>query len=219
MLGWARLWRQIISTIEVVIFGAAPTLLGPWFTFGSWPSNPARLLDDTAAIRTRMVLGYTHLQPTLRSPLAVIPNRLLGMTVEEEYGGAGMGLLEHVMAMEEISRASASVGLSYGAHSNLCVNQVRRNGTVAQKRRYLPGLISGEHVGALAMSEPGAGAGRAANASPAKAGSERRNIIAAFHSAEGTVPGANLAAVSRTPNMVTTAPISPSAARKYSPPW
>ncbi len=82
---------------------------------------------------------------------------LLGITVEEEYGGAGMGYLEHVVAMEEVSRASASVGLSYGAHSNLCVNQVRRNGTPAQKARYLPKLVSGEHVGALAMSEPGAG--------------------------------------------------------------
>ncbi len=82
---------------------------------------------------------------------------LLGVTVEPEYGGAGMGYLEHVVAMEEISRASASVGLSYGAHSNLCVNQIRRNGTEDQKRRYLPRLINGEHVGALAMSEPGAG--------------------------------------------------------------
>jgi len=82
---------------------------------------------------------------------------LLGITVEEEYGGAGMGYLEHVVAMEEVSRASASVGLSYGAHSNLCVNQIRRNGTEAQRRRYLPKLVSGEHVGALAMSEPGAG--------------------------------------------------------------
>jgi len=82
---------------------------------------------------------------------------VLGITVEEEYGGAGMGYLEHVVAMEEISRASASVGLSYGAHSNLCVNQIRKNGTEAQKRRYLPGLVSGEHVGALAMSESGAG--------------------------------------------------------------
>ena len=82
---------------------------------------------------------------------------VLGITVEEEYGGAGMGYLEHVVAMEEISRGSASVGLSYGAHSNLCVNQIRRNGSEAQKRRYLPKLISGEHVGALAMSEPGAG--------------------------------------------------------------
>jgi isovaleryl-CoA dehydrogenase len=82
---------------------------------------------------------------------------LLGITVEEEYGGAGMGYLAHSVAMEELSRASASVGLSYGAHSNLCVNQIRRNGTEAQKRDYLPKLISGEHVGALAMSEPGAG--------------------------------------------------------------
>ncbi len=82
---------------------------------------------------------------------------LLGITVEEEYGGAGMGYLEHAVAMEEVSRGSASVGLSYGAHSNLCVNQIRRNGSEAQKRRYLPKLISGEHVGALAMSETGAG--------------------------------------------------------------
>jgi isovaleryl-CoA dehydrogenase len=82
---------------------------------------------------------------------------LLGLTVEEDYGGAGMGYLEHCVAMEEVSRASASVGLSYGAHSNLCVNQIRRNGSDAQKRRYLPKLLSGEHVGALAMSEPGAG--------------------------------------------------------------
>jgi isovaleryl-CoA dehydrogenase len=82
---------------------------------------------------------------------------LLGITVEEEFGGAGMGYLAHVVAMEEISRASASVGLSYGAHSNLCVNQIRRNGSDEQKRRLLPKLISGEHVGALAMSEPGAG--------------------------------------------------------------
>ena len=82
---------------------------------------------------------------------------VLGITVAEEYGGAGMGYLEHVVAMEEISRASASVGLSYGAHSNLCVNQISRNGNEDQKRRYLSKLISGEHVGALAMSEPGAG--------------------------------------------------------------
>jgi len=82
---------------------------------------------------------------------------LLGITVEEEYGGSGLGYLEHVVAMEEISRGSASVGLSYGAHSNLCVNQLRRWGSEAQKNKYLPKLISGEHVGALAMSEPGAG--------------------------------------------------------------
>ena len=82
---------------------------------------------------------------------------LLGITVEDSDGGAGMGYLAHVVAMEEVSRGSASVGLSYGAHSNLCVNQIRRHGTPAQKRRYLPKLISGEHVGALAMSETGAG--------------------------------------------------------------
>jgi isovaleryl-CoA dehydrogenase len=82
---------------------------------------------------------------------------LLGMTVEEEDGGAGLGYTEHVLAMEEVSRASASVGLSYGAHSNLCVNQIRLHGRPEQKHRYLPKLISGEHVGALAMSEPGAG--------------------------------------------------------------
>ncbi len=82
---------------------------------------------------------------------------LLGMTADEEYGGTNMGYLAHIVAMEEISRASASVGLSYGAHSNLCVNQIRRNGNSAQKAKYLPKLISGEHVGALAMSEPNAG--------------------------------------------------------------
>ena len=82
---------------------------------------------------------------------------LLGMTAGEEYGGTNMGYLAHIVALEEISRASASVGLSYGAHSNLCVNQIRRNGTEAQRQKYLPKLISGEHVGALAMSEPNAG--------------------------------------------------------------
>src|ERR1700733_5221623 len=82
---------------------------------------------------------------------------LLGVTVEEEWGGAGLGYLAHCVAMEEISRACAAIGLSYGAHSNLCVNQIRRNGTDEQKRRYLPKLITGEEVGALAMSEPNAG--------------------------------------------------------------
>ena len=82
---------------------------------------------------------------------------LLGITVPEEYGGAGMGYLAHAVAVEELARASASVSLSYGAHSNLCVNQIKLNGTEAQRRKYLPGLISGEHVGALAMSEAGAG--------------------------------------------------------------
>src|SRR5207302_5088140 len=82
---------------------------------------------------------------------------LHGITVEEEYGGSGLGYLEHCVALEEISRASAAVGLSYGAHSNLCVNQIRRNGSDDQKRRYLGKLISGEYVGGLAMSEPGTG--------------------------------------------------------------
>src|SRR3546814_15551623 len=82
---------------------------------------------------------------------------LLGLTVDEHDGGAGMGYLEHCVAMEEISRASAAVGLSYGAHSNLCVNQIRLNGTEEQRRRFLPKLVSGEFVGALALSEPGDG--------------------------------------------------------------
>lgn len=82
---------------------------------------------------------------------------LLGMTVEEQYGGSGLGYIEHVIAMEEISRASASIGLSYGAHSNLCLNQLRKNGTEEQKQQYLPKLCSGDYIGALAMSEPGAG--------------------------------------------------------------
>ncbi|MCB1757100.1 MAG: acyl-CoA dehydrogenase family protein, partial [Gammaproteobacteria bacterium] len=82
---------------------------------------------------------------------------LLGITADPDYGGSGMGYLAHVVAVEEISRASASIGLSYGAHSNLCVNQINRNGSPEQKARYLPKLCSGEHIGALAMSEPGAG--------------------------------------------------------------
>src|SRR6266446_6943238 len=98
---------------------------------------------------------------TDRFPIELWPEMgalgLHGITVEEEYGGVGMGYLAHCVAMEEISRGSASVGLSYGAHSNLCVNQIRRNGNEAQKRKYLPKLISGEHVGALAMSEPNSG--------------------------------------------------------------
>jgi len=102
-----------------------------------------------------------EIDKTDRFPIELWPEMgtlgLHGITVEEEYGGAGMGYLAHCVAMEEVSRASASVGLSYGAHSNLCVNQIRRNGNEAQKRKYLPKLISGMHVGALAMSEPGAG--------------------------------------------------------------
>src|ERR1700732_5141382 len=82
---------------------------------------------------------------------------LHGITVEEDLGGSGLGYLEHCVAMEEVSRGSAAVGLSYGAHSNLCVNQIRRNASAEQKQRYLPKLISGQHVGALAMSESGSG--------------------------------------------------------------
>src|SRR3981081_2802292 len=102
-----------------------------------------------------------EIDKTDRFPIELWPEMgalgLHGITVEEEYGGVGMGYLAHCVAMEEVSRASASVGLSYGAHSNLCVNQIRRNGSDGQKRRYLGKLISGEHVGGLAMSEPGAG--------------------------------------------------------------
>src|ERR1700686_1119107 len=102
-----------------------------------------------------------EIDKTDRFPIELWPQMgvlgLHGITVEEDYGGAGMGYLAHCVAMEEVSRASASVAPSYGAHSNLCVNQIRRNGNEAQKRKYLPDLISGAHVGALAMSEPGAG--------------------------------------------------------------
>ncbi|MGC8476996.1 MAG: isovaleryl-CoA dehydrogenase [Acetobacteraceae bacterium] len=140
------------------------------------PGLPNRLpgldfgLGETAEMLRETVAGFAaaELAPLAAAidrdnafPAALWPRMgalgLLGITVEEAYGGAGMGYLEHVVAMEEISRASAAVGLSYGAHSNLCVNQIRRNGTEAQKRRYLPGLIAGTAVGALAMSEPGAG--------------------------------------------------------------
>jgi isovaleryl-CoA dehydrogenase len=127
-------------------------------------------LGETADQLRASVRGFTadevaplaaEIDKTNEFPRALWPKLgdmgLLGITVEEEYGGSGLGYLEHVIAMEEISRGSASVGLSYGAHSNLCVNQLRRNGSDAQKRKYLPKLISGEHVGALAMSEPGAG--------------------------------------------------------------
>jgi isovaleryl-CoA dehydrogenase len=127
-------------------------------------------LGETADQLRASVRGFTadqvapvaaEIDKTNEFPRALWPKLgqmgLLGITVEEEYGGSGLGYLEHCIAMEELSRGSASVGLSYGAHSNLCVNQLRRNGSNAQKRRYLPKLISGEHVGALAMSEPGAG--------------------------------------------------------------
>jgi isovaleryl-CoA dehydrogenase len=133
----------------------------PAFDFG---------LGETADIIRESIAGFaadniapraTEIDTSNKFPRDLWPQLgdlgVLGVTVEEEYGGAGLGYLEHCVAMEEISRASASVGLSYGAHSNLCVNQIRRQGTAEQKTRYLPKLISGEHVGALAMSEPGAG--------------------------------------------------------------
>jgi isovaleryl-CoA dehydrogenase len=111
--------------------------------------------QDTIAPRAAEIDRSNHFPRELWPQLGSLG--LLGITVEEEWGGAGLGYLEHCVAMEEVSRASAAVGLSYGAHSNLCVNQIRRHGTVDQKQRYLPKLISGEHVGALAMSETGAG--------------------------------------------------------------
>ncbi|MCS6780292.1 MAG: acyl-CoA dehydrogenase family protein, partial [Geminicoccaceae bacterium] len=133
------------------------------------PSLPIELGEEVEAIReVAATVAEREIAPlaeeidrTNRFPRALWPKLgaagLLGVTVEEAYGGAGLGYLAHTVAMEEISRASAAIGLSYGAHSNLCVNQIRLHGTDAQKRRYLPKLISGEHVGALAMSEPGAG--------------------------------------------------------------
>ncbi|WP_119679183.1 isovaleryl-CoA dehydrogenase [Indioceanicola profundi] len=133
----------------------------PMFDFGL--GETADMLRD--AVRTfaadEIAPRAEQIDRTDQFPMDLWPKMgslgVLGVTVEEEWGGAGMGYVEHMVAMEEISRASASVGLSYGAHSNLCVNQIRLNGTDEQRRRYLPKLISGEHVGALAMSEPGAG--------------------------------------------------------------
>jgi isovaleryl-CoA dehydrogenase len=115
----------------------------------------ARFSDDNIAPRADEIDRTNTFPRDLWPKLGELG--VLGVTVSEEYGGAGLGYLAHCVAMEEISRGSASVGLSYGAHSNLCVNQINRNGTEAQKKKYLPKLISGEHVGALAMSEPNSG--------------------------------------------------------------
>jgi isovaleryl-CoA dehydrogenase len=133
----------------------------PAFDFGL--GDTADQLRDTVAAfaADRIAPIAADIDRTDEFPRALWPQMgalgLHGITVEEEFGGSGLGYLEHVVAMEEVSRASASVGLSYGAHSNLCVNQIRRNGTPEQKRRYLPKLIAGEHVGGLAMSEAEAG--------------------------------------------------------------
>jgi isovaleryl-CoA dehydrogenase len=129
-------------------FGLGETADAIRETVGNFAGNEIAPLADEI---DRSDVFPRHLWPKLGS-LGV-----LGITVEEEYGGAGLGYVEHCVAMEEISRASGSVGLSYGAHSNLCVNQIRRHGTEQQKRKYLPKLIGGEHVGALAMSEPQSG--------------------------------------------------------------
>lgn len=133
----------------------------PTFDFGL--GETADMLRDTVRdfANDRIAPRADEIDRTNTFPRDLWPEMgalgLHGITVEEEYGGTGLGYLEHCIAMEEVSRASASVGLSYGAHSNLCINQLRRNGSDEQKRRYLPKLMTGEHVGALAMSEPGAG--------------------------------------------------------------
>src|SRR5689334_10553590 len=133
----------------------------PPFDFGLGETADA-LRDQVQRFSSEQVAPIAaELDKTDRFPRELWPRMgelgLHGITVEEEYGGSGLGYLEHVIAVEEVSRASAAVGLSYGAHSNLCVNQIRRNGNDDQKKKYLPKLISGEHVGSLAMSEPGAG--------------------------------------------------------------
>ena len=134
---------------------------GPSFNFDL--GETADMIRDTVASFTsdKIAPRAEEIDRTNQFPRDLWPQLgelgLLGITVEEEFGGSGLGYLEHCVAMEEISRGSASVGLSYGAHSNLCVNQIRRNGSDQQKRKFLPKLMSGEHLGALAMSEPGAG--------------------------------------------------------------
>ena len=134
---------------------------GPSLDFGLG-ENADAIREATARFATdRIAPIAADIDATNQFPRSLWPQMgelgLHGITVEEEWGGLGLGYLEHVVAMEEVSRGSASVGLSYGAHSNLCINQLRRWGTPEQKQRYLPKLISGEHVGALAMSEAGSG--------------------------------------------------------------
>src|SRR3989442_15948562 len=134
-----------------------------WTGFDFGLGHDVDMLRDTVAsfARDKIAPRAEEIDRTNAFPRDLWPQLgefgLLGITVEEEFGGTGLGYLEHCVAMEEVSRASASVGLSYGAHSNICVNQIRRNGTETQKRKYLPKLVAGEWVGALAMSEPGSG--------------------------------------------------------------
>jgi isovaleryl-CoA dehydrogenase len=134
-----------------------------WAGFDFGLGNDVDMLRDTVSgfAQDHIAPRAAEIDRTNTFPRELWPEMgklgLLGVTVEEEYGGAGLGYLAHCVAMEEVSRASGAIGLSYGAHSNLCVNQISRNGTDAHKRKYLPKLLSGEHVGALAMSEPGAG--------------------------------------------------------------
>jgi isovaleryl-CoA dehydrogenase len=143
--------------------GATPMIPNAWrgFDFGLGEdvdmlrTSVARFSDDKIAPRADEIDRSNAFPRDLWPQLGELG--VLGVTVAEEYGGAGLGYLEHCVAMEEISRGSAAVGLSYGAHSNLCVNQISRNGSAEQKRKYLPKLVSGEHVGALAMSEPNSG--------------------------------------------------------------
>ena len=135
----------------------------PYPTMNFGLGETAEMLRDTVYefASKEIAPRATAIDESNEAPLDLWPKMgqmgLLGLTVEEEYGVAGMGYLEHTIAMEELSRASGALGLSYGAHSNLCVNQIRRNGDETQKRRYLPKLINGEHIGALAMSESGSG--------------------------------------------------------------
>src|SRR5471032_3616864 len=134
---------------------------GPTLEFGLGETADA-IRETTARFAADKIAPLAaHIDETNTFPRELWPQMgelgLHGVIVEEAYGGLGLGYLEHVVAMEEVSRASASIGLSYGAHSNLCVNQIRRWASEEQKQRYLPKLISGEHVGALAMSEAGAG--------------------------------------------------------------